>query len=106
MAKVSFRMASASRESVFGVQTSMARNNHRSGPPTASACRPEVDQGRLWTDADDRLPVESLGRVEGGDSIVEGRDVADVGPQSSVPHPLDDLTPLGKVGLDAEVDCQ
>ena len=31
MAKVSFRMASASRESVFGVQTSTARKNHRSG---------------------------------------------------------------------------
>src|SRR5215218_2398564 len=30
MAKVSFRMASASRESVFGVQTSTARKNHRS----------------------------------------------------------------------------
>src|SRR5205807_6646422 len=60
----------------------------------------------LWTNADDRLPVESLGRVEGGDGIVEGRDVADVGPQSSVPHPLDDLTQLGTVGLDDEVDCQ
>src|SRR5947199_463377 len=60
----------------------------------------------LWTNADDRLPVESLGRVEGGDGIVEGRDVADVGPQSSVPHPLDDLTQLGTIGLDNEVDCQ
>src|SRR5205823_8457109 len=60
----------------------------------------------LWTNADDRLPVASLGRVEGGDGIVEGRDVADVGPQSSVPHPLDDLTQLGTVGLDDEVDCQ
>src|SRR6266702_8943841 len=60
----------------------------------------------LWTNADDRLPVASLGRVEGGDSIVEGRDVADVGPQSSVPHPLDDLTQLGTIGLDDEVDRQ
>ena len=60
----------------------------------------------LWTNADDRLPVASLGRVEGGDSIVEGRDVADVGPQSSVPHPLDDLTQLGTIGLDNEVDRQ
>ena len=60
----------------------------------------------LWTNADDRLPVASLGRVEGGDGIVEGRDVADVGPQSSVPHPLDDLTQLGTIGLDDEVDCQ
>src|SRR5437588_5367501 len=31
MPKVSFRMASASRESVFGVQTSTARKNNRSG---------------------------------------------------------------------------
>src|SRR5690349_6692602 len=59
-----------------------------------------------WTNADDRLSVASLGRVEGGDSIVEGRDVANVGPQSSVPHPLDDLTQLGTMGLDDEVDCQ
>jgi hypothetical protein len=44
------------------------------------------------TNADDRLPLASLNRVEGGDGIVEGRDVADVRPQSSVPHPLDDLT--------------
>src|SRR5205807_6790604 len=60
----------------------------------------------VWTNADDRLPVASLGRVEGGDGIVEGRDVADVGPQSSVPHPLDDLTQLGTIGLHDEVDCQ
>jgi hypothetical protein len=45
----------------------------------------------LRANADDRLPVASLGRVERGDRIVEGRDVADVGPQSSVPHSLDDL---------------
>jgi hypothetical protein len=30
MPKVSFRMASANRESVFGVQTNTARNIHRS----------------------------------------------------------------------------
>src|SRR3954449_5552076 len=60
----------------------------------------------LWTNADDRLSVASLGRVEGGDSIVECRDGADVGPQSSVPHPLDDLTQLRTIGLDDEVDCQ
>src|SRR5215468_3483903 len=56
--------------------------------------------------ADDRLPVASLGRVEGGDSVVEGRDDADVRPQPSVPHPLDDLTQLGAIGLDNEVDRQ
>ena len=46
------------------------------------------------TNADDRLPLDPLGRVEGGDGVVEGRDVTDVRPQSSVPHPLDDLTQL------------
>src|SRR3954463_7884471 len=64
-------------------------------------CRPES----LWTNADDRLPVASLGRVEGGDGIVEGGDGADVGPQSSVPHALDDLSQLRAIGLDDEVDC-
>src|SRR5690242_5215208 len=62
--------------------------------------------GSLLTNADDCLPPTSLGRVQGGDGIVEGRDVADVRPQSSVPHPLDDLTQLGTIGLDNEVDRQ
>ena len=60
----------------------------------------------LRANADDRLPIASLGRVEGGDGVVEGRDVADVRSQSSVPHPLDDLTQLGTIGLDNEVDRQ
>jgi hypothetical protein len=54
--------------------------------------------------ANDSLPRASLGRVEGADSFVEGRDGADVRPQSSVPHPLDDLTQLSTIGLDNEVD--
>src|SRR3954464_14973552 len=58
------------------------------------------------TNANDRLPLASLGRVEGGDGIVECRDVADVCPQPSVTHPLDDLTQLGAIGLDNEVDRQ
>src|SRR5262245_45322569 len=45
---------------------------------------------RSRTNADDRLPADPLSRIESGDGIVEGRDVADVRPQSSVPHPLDD----------------
>src|SRR5215472_3043074 len=61
---------------------------------------------RSRANSDDRLPVASLGRVEGGDGVVEGRDIADVRPQPSVPHPLDDLTQLGAIGLDNEVDCQ
>src|SRR5499425_1841007 len=58
------------------------------------------------TNADDRLPLASLGPVEGGDGIVEGRDVADVRPQSPVPDPLDELTQLGAIGYDDEVDSQ
>src|SRR6201997_3166133 len=54
--------------------------------------------------ADDRLSLASLARVEGGDGIVESRDVADVRPQSTIPHPLDDLTQLGAIGYHDEVD--
>src|SRR5258707_8117601 len=57
-------------------------------------------------DADDRLSLASLGRVEGAAGIVESRDVADVRPQSTIPHPLDDLTQLGAIGYDDEVDSQ
>jgi hypothetical protein len=60
---------------------------------------------RSRTNADDRLPADPLGRVEGGDGVVKGRDVADVRPQPSVPHPLDNLTQLGAIGLD-NVDRQ
>src|ERR1051325_7598723 len=56
--------------------------------------------------ADDRLSLASLGRVEGGDGIVESGDVADVRPQSTIPHPLDDLTQWGAIGYDDEVDSQ
>src|ERR1051325_81828 len=56
--------------------------------------------------ADDRLSLDPLGRVEGGNRIVEGSHVADVRPQSSVPYPLDDLTQLGTLGLDNEVHRQ
>jgi hypothetical protein len=75
-----------------------------------SGCMDSSDCIRLpgirTPNADDRLPLASFGRAEGGDSIVEGRDVADVRPQSSVPYPLDDLAQLGTIGLDHEVDCQ
>ena len=56
--------------------------------------------------ADDRLSLDPLDRVEGGDGVIEGRDVADVRPQSSVPYPLDELTQLGAIGYDDEVDSQ
>jgi len=55
---------------------------------------------RSRTNADDRLPLVSLGPVEGGDGIVEGRDSSDVRSQSSVPHTLDDFTQLATIGLD------
>ena len=61
---------------------------------------------RSRTNANDRLPRASLGRVEGGDGVVEGRDGADVRPQPAVPNPLDDFTQLGTIGLDNEVDRQ
>src|SRR5256884_4299704 len=56
--------------------------------------------------ADDRLSLASLGRVEGGDGVVESRDLADARPQSTIPHPLDDLTQLGAIGYDDKVDSQ
>jgi hypothetical protein len=64
--------------------------------------RASIGACRSRTNADDRLPLESLGRVQRGDSIVQGRDGADVRPQSSVPDPLDDLTQLGAIGLDKD----
>jgi hypothetical protein len=73
-------------------------NNLAPGPQltqgdTARPAPPEFSPAN----ADDRLPLASRGQVEGCDGIVEGRDVADVRPQSSVPHPLDDLTQLGTI---------
>jgi hypothetical protein len=51
------------------------------------------------------FPLRRCG-VEGGDGIVEGRHVSDVRPQSSVTHPLHDLTQLGTIGLDNKIDGQ
>src|SRR5438874_12581395 len=48
--------------------------------------------------ADDRLSLDPLGRVEGGNRIVEGSHVADVYPQPTNPDPLDDLTQLARSG--------
>src|ERR1700732_579446 len=56
--------------------------------------------------ADDRLSLDPLGRVEGGNRIVEGRHVADVCPRPPNPDPLDELTQLGAIGYDDEVDSQ
>src|SRR6516162_5058237 len=73
---------------------------------SAGRLRASMGACRSRTNAEDRLPLASLGRVQGGDGVVEGRDVADVRPQPSVTHPLDDLTQLGTIGLDNEVDRQ
>src|SRR5215831_14723947 len=58
------------------------------------------------TNADDRLSLDPFGRVEGGDGIVEGSHVADVCPQPAIPDAPDDLTQLGAIGYDDEVDRQ
>src|SRR5947209_19948638 len=87
------------------VQSSMPRRfRARSRPAGKMEGRTARPPESSRTNADDRLSHASLGRVEGGDSFVEGRDVANVPPQSSVPHPLDDLTQLGTIALDDEVD--
>ena len=74
----------------------------------SSAGRPRASMGacRSRRDADDRLPLASLGPVEGGDGVVEVEHVADVRPQPSVTHPPDDFTELGAIGHDNKVDRQ
>src|ERR1700757_763971 len=54
--------------------------------------------------ADDRLSLDPLGPVEDGNRIVEGSHVADVCPQPTNPYPLDELTQLGAIWYDDEVD--
>src|SRR5438309_10887681 len=56
--------------------------------------------------ANDRLSLDPLGRVEGGNRIVKGSHVADVCPQPTIPDPLDELNQLGAIGYDDEVDSQ
>src|SRR5690349_11858665 len=53
--------------------------------------------------ADDRLSLDPLGPVEGGNRIVEGSHVADVCPQPTIPDPLYELTQLGAIGYDNKV---
>src|SRR5918996_1917150 len=66
-----------------------------------------TDTGKsLRTNAYDRFSLDPLGRIERRNSIIEGRDVADDGPQTSISHPLDNLTQLGAIGHDNEVDRQ
>src|SRR5438270_12086730 len=54
--------------------------------------------------ANDRLSLDPLGPVECGNRIVEGSHIADVCPQPTNSDPLDELSQLGAVGYDDEVD--
>src|SRR5215470_19940318 len=56
--------------------------------------------------ADNRLSPDPLGPGEGGDGIVEGSHFADVCPQPTSSDPLDELTQLGAIWYDDEVDSQ
>src|ERR1700747_3613387 len=56
--------------------------------------------------ANDRLSLDPFGPVEGGNCIVEGSHVANVCPQPTNPDPLDELTQLGAISFDDEVDSQ
>src|SRR5258705_4318159 len=76
----------------------------RSQPTWTEIVRLHGSMGTRRSRTNDSLPLASLGRIQGGDRVVESRDVADVRPQSSVPHPLDDLSQLGTIGLDDEID--
>src|SRR5258708_29742047 len=62
--------------------------------------------GSSRTNADDHFSLDPFGPVEGGDGIVEGSHFADVCPQPTIPDPLDDLTQLGAIGYDDEVNRQ
>src|SRR5262249_56016299 len=66
--------------------------------------RASIGACRSRSNADDRLSLGPFGRVEGGDGIVEGSHGADVCPHSSVTSPPDNLTQLGAIGYDDEVN--
>jgi hypothetical protein len=55
---------------------------------------------------DDRLSLDPLGPPEGGNRIVEGSHIAYVCPQPTNPDALDELTQLGAIWYDDEVDSQ
>jgi hypothetical protein len=59
-----------------------------------------------WNGADDRLALHLLGPLEDGDGVIESRYFADVRPQPSATQLPDDLTQLGTIGLDNEVNRQ
>src|SRR5690242_9598158 len=56
--------------------------------------------------ADDRLSIYPLGRVKGGNAILEGSHAADVCAQPAIPDPLHELAQLRAIGFADEVDSQ
>jgi hypothetical protein len=56
--------------------------------------------------ADNRLPLDPLGPVEGSDGIVEVSHVADVCPQPTMPEALDEFIQLGAIRHHDEVNSQ
>src|SRR6266700_6120016 len=56
--------------------------------------------------ADDRLSLDPYGRVKGGNGIIQDSHLADVCPQPAIPDPLHELTQLGVIGYDDEVNSQ
>src|SRR4051794_5382688 len=86
MPKVSFRMASASRESVFGIQTNAARKDHRS----------DHIEGRLTT-------APSGCRVRKGTTTGTADQVSAAGDgddwRANLDHPTKDLSPAHVPGV-------
>src|SRR6516162_2546237 len=75
-------------------------------PAVPAACNGGRCLRVLMDEPDDRLALDPLFRVEGGNGVVEVRDLANVRPQPTIPDPLDELTQLGAIGYDDEVDSQ
>src|SRR5262245_56380646 len=80
----------------------------RRSPVSAAAAgeQPLAPAEYSWANENAHSSFSSLGRVEGGYRFVDGRDGADARSQSSVLHPLYDLSQLGTIGLDNEVGRQ
>src|SRR6266478_5385633 len=80
--------------------TSHARGRRTQPAALDSAGRPRASIGacRSRTNADDRLPLASLGPVEGGDGVVEGRDVA----ADDIEHQIDSADVFEDVVLEVD----
>src|SRR2546423_4653189 len=96
----------------FGGRVEPSPRRHRRCSSTIREVMEQIRRGR-WAipessrmNANDRLSLDPLGRVEGGNRIVKASHVADVSPQPTSPDPLDELTQLGAIGYTDEVDSQ